>query len=353
MRGSEPDPVAVERFRADVTKLLRHAGLVPGYMVPQAPRPTTQVDGWMPGHVSPDDRIQDELVLAVSGGPDSMALLALAHAAFPGRVAAATFDHRLRAGSADEAAMVASACAGLGIPHVTLAPQAPINGSSIQARAREARYEALIAWAAGRFLLTAHHADDQAETLLMRLNRASGLAGLAAIRATRWVEGTPVIRPLLGWRRAELRAIVEASGLPFVDDPSNADPRHDRTAIRALLAAAPMLDPVALAASAAFLSDAEDVVGRAVDIVWSSWRRDDPLRVDGHPREVRRRLLRRAILDCRACRAIVAPGFTESSNVEPLLDALESGRAATQGGVKVTPTPSGWIFAAAPPRRSH
>lgn len=329
MRGSAPDPRAVARFAADVARCIVKAtdgGPATGAMT---------------------------YALAVSGGPDSMAMLALAHAAFPGRIAAATFDHQLRDGSAEEATMVAKACAGCDIPHATLTPHAPIIGSSIQARAREARYAALVTWASGRPLLTAHHADDQAETLLMRLNRASGLAGLAAIRPTRWMEGTPIIRPLLGWRRAELRAIVAASGLPFVDDPSNVDPRHDRTAIRALLAATPVLDPVALAASAAYLAEAEEVVTRQAEIAWSSWRQAEPLAVADSSREVRRRLLRRAILDTRARLSIDLPAFSESSNVEPLLDALEAGRAATQGGVKVTPTRGGWTFSPAPPRRSH
>jgi tRNA(Ile)-lysidine synthase len=329
VRDSAPDPRAVARFAADVARCIVKA-----------------TDGGSP---TPEMTY----ALAVSGGPDSMAMLALANAAFPGRIAAATFDHQLRDGSAGEAAMVAQACAGSDIPHATLTPDAPIAGSSIQARAREARYAALVTWAAGRPLLTAHHADDQAETLLMRLNRASGLAGLAAIRQTRRMQGTPIIRPLLGWRRPELRAIVAASGLPFVDDPSNVDPRHDRTAIRAMLAAARVLDPVALAASAAYLAEAEEVVAQAAEIAWSSWQQAGPLPANDWPREVRRRLLRRAIVATRVRLAIVSPAFTDSSNVEPLLDALEAGHAATQGGVKVTPTRGGWTFAPAPARRSH
>ena len=289
--------------------------------------------------------------LAVSGGPDSMAMLALAHVAFPGRVAAATFDHQLRDGSADEARMVAAACASLGVPHAILTPEAPIAGSSIQARARDARYAAMVGWAGDRPLLTAHHADDQAETLVMRLNRASGLSGLAGIRAARWEGETPILRPLLGWRRAELRAIVTTSGLPFVDDPTNADPRHDRTAIRSLLAATPGLDAAALAASAAYLGDAEEVVRHAAELAWSTGWHGEALDVADRPRELRRRLVRRAIVETRTRLAIVLPPFGDSANVEPLLDALEAGRAAVQGGVKVTPTRAGWTFTAAPPRR--
>ena len=293
--------------------------------------------------------------LAVSGGPDSMAMLALAHGAFPGRVAAATFDHRLRTGSADEAAMVALACARLGVPHETLHPAAPIAGASIQRQAREARYAALTRWAgADRPLLTAHHADDQAETLLMRLNRGSGLPGLSAIRAARLDDGVAVLRPLLGWRRADLRAVVEGAGLPFVDDPANVDPRHDRTRVRALLAANPALDPVALAASARWLAEAEEVVAREAEAAWSErWHGGDrPFHVADLPRELRRRLLRRAISDMRHGLGIVLPPFGPASNVEATLDALEAGRSAVQGGVMARATRDGWTFRPAPPRRT-
>lgn len=322
-----PPDAAVARFRDDVARVAAAAGAA-------------------------DARLS----LAVSGGADSMAMLVLAAAAFPGRVTAATFDHRLRAASAAEAAMVADACAVLGVPHATLVPHAPIAGSSIQMRAREARYAALLGWAgeAGA-LLTAHHADDQAETLLMRLNRASGSAGLAGIRAWRRENGVAILRPLLAWRRAELRGVAEASGVAFVDDPSNDDLRHDRTRIRALLAATPALDVGALASSAGWLAEAEDVVAQQAERLWEE-RWGGPSRaldVADEPRELRRRLLRRAIMGTRNALTIVLPTFTDSANVEPLLDALETGRGAVQGGVKVTPTPRGWTFAAAPPRRTH
>nr|WP_246617201.1 tRNA lysidine(34) synthetase TilS [Sphingomonas yunnanensis] len=295
--------------------------------------------------------------VAVSGGPDSVALLLLAAAAVPGEVVAATVDHRLRSAGADEAAMVAGLCDKLDVPHVTLLPEAPIAGSSLQRRAREARYALLTDWAARErvgALLTAHHADDQAETLLMRLNRASGLAGLSAIRAARREQGTLLLRPLLAWRRAELRALVEGTGAFFVDDPSNTDPRHDRTRVRAALAATPALDPVALAASAGYLAEAEEVITRLAEWLWAEhWQGPDrPFAVTGEPRELRRRLLRRALHATRAEHAIVLPAFTDSSNIEPLLDALEARRGAVQAGVKVEVGEKGWIFRVAPPRRS-
>ena len=193
--------------------------------------------------------------VAVSGGPDSMALLCLAAHAFPGRVSAVTLDHGLRAESAEEAAMVARWCADHGIDHDILTPDAPVAGN-VQAWARGQRYARIEAWRAERgidWIMTAHHADDQLETMAMRLNRGSGVGGLAGVRA----RAGRVIRPLLGVRKAALQALAEAEGLPHVHDPSNVDPRFDRASIRSALADAPWLDPEAAARSAAALAEAE------------------------------------------------------------------------------------------------
>lgn len=299
------------------------------------------------------------IALAVSGGPDSMAMLLLAAAAFPGQVLAATVDHGLRPEAAGEAAMVAAVCAGLGVPHETLSPAAPIAGSSVQKQAREARYDALVSWAErhGAYpLLTAHHADDQAETLLMRLNRASGVAGLSGIRPWRFERNCLLLRPLLGWRRARLRMIAEAAGVPWVDDPSNADPRHDRTEVRMYLAQQSLLDPAALAQSAAHLGEAEEALEALTRMFeadrWSG--RKGLLRAADLPREVQRRLVRRAVAETRAAHGIGTPPFSDATNIEALLDTLEAGKSATQAGVLVTPARDGrWHFAPAPPRRAH
>ena len=209
--------------------------------------------------------------VAVSGGPDSIALLLLAHAALPGQIAAATVDHQLRAKSADEAAMVAALCAALGVPHRTLPVR--LAAGNLQAEARTARYIALAEWCAAEglgALATAHHGDDQAETLLLRLNRASGVSGLAGVRARGRVPGSalPLLRPLLGWRRAELGAVVTGAGIAAVQDPSNADPRFDRARIRLKLADADWLDVSALAASAAHLADADAALDWAAAREW-------------------------------------------------------------------------------------
>ena len=299
------------------------------------------------------------ILLAVSGGPDSMAMLILAHAARIDGVSVATVDHRLRTEAVAEAAMVAAYCAGHGVPHATLVPDAPIEGASVQARARHARY-ALLAdharaiGAAG--IATAHHADDQAETFLMRAARGAGLAGLAGVRANTRIAGIPVVRPLLEWRRAELRAIVRRAETPFVDDPANHDPRHDRTRFRALIESNEWLDVPRLARSAMALADADADLRATTDWLWATHAHGtDDLRLDveGVPRELRRRLARRAIGTVRAAAAIEAPDWSDAANIEPLLDALERGGQATQAGLLASARGETWRFRAAPPRRPH
>ena len=111
--------------------------------------------------------------------------------------------------------------------------------SRLQERAREARYRLLVdrAKAIGAdALLTAHHADDQAETVLFRLLRGSGVAGLRGMDLTTARDGVTIARPLIGLKKRDLIAFAQARGAAFVDDPSNADPRFARTRLRALLA---------------------------------------------------------------------------------------------------------------------
>lgn len=321
-------PEAVERFTSDVRALL-------------AQRPT----------------VSQPLALAVSGGPDSMAMLALAHAAFPGAVTAATVDHRLRTAAAEEAALVAAHCADLGVRHATLHPATPITGSSIQARAREARYTLLLGWAleqGAAALLTAHHVEDQAETFLMRAARGSGVGGLAGIRVRRDMAAADgrtlaLIRPLLGWRRAELRAIAEANG-PFVEDPSNADPAHDRTRFRRLLNDSPELDPAQIAATATYAAEAQQALEDVTDLLWRDRARTSDARVEIALSDLNRELQRR--LSRRAIGHVLARPF-DGDSIEALLDALAAGKGATQAGVMLSVRAGTAVFALAPPRRSH
>lgn len=309
-----PDPALVRRFAADLAALTGGGG---------------------------------RIGVAVSGGPDSLALLLLAQAALPGAIEAATVDHGLRPEAAAEAAFVARTCAALGVPHATLRPETPIAGN-IQSAARRARYRLLEGWRRARgldWLLTAHHADDQAETLLMRLNRGSGIRGLSGVRA---VNGR-ITRPLLGWRRLELAAIAAAAGLTPVEDPSNSDPRFDRARVRAELARAPWLDPAAIARSAAALAEADAAIDWAAERLWAERARPaaDGWTLDaaGLPAELARRLIERAL-------ALLAPqAAPRGTEIGRLIAALAGGGTTTLADVRVRAEGARWHFAPAPPRQ--
>ena len=283
--------------------------------------------------------------LAVSGGPDSLALLLLAATERPGQVQAATVDHGLRAEARAEAEAVARICAERGVPHEILTVD--VQGS-LQAAARSARYSALASWCQAHrlsHLATAHHLDDQAETVLMRLARGAGLAGLSGIRAERALApGVRLVRPLLGLRKAELEAIVAAAGITPARDPSNDNPRFDRTAARRLLGQTELFDPARIAHSAAILAEAEAALAWATEQIEAE--RVTPAGLD--PSDLPAELVRRLVLR-QFARFGVAPGGPELAR---LIGALEAGRAATLGGVKATPGKL-WRFAPAPPRRNR
>ena len=298
-------------------------------------------------------------LFAVSGGPDSMAMLTLAQESLAPGFTVASIDHRLRPEAAAESALVAAHCATLGIPHASLAPAEPIAGASIQAQARTARYALLTdharAIGAGA-VVTAHHADDQAETFLMRAARGSGLAGLAGVRARTEVHGVTVIRPLLDWRRAELRAIVRRGDVPFFDDPSNHDDRHDRTRFRRLLGENEWLGTANLARAAAALAETDTDVRAMVEWIWADRAKvgggEVKLAVAKLPREILRRLARRAIGTVRTEAGIETPEWTDAANIEKLLDALMAGKRTTQAGIIASVRSDVWRFREAPPRRS-
>jgi tRNA(Ile)-lysidine synthase len=291
------------------------------------------------------------LGIAVSGGADSLSLLLLAAAGRPERIAVATVDHRLRSESAEEAHFVGSICAELGVPHAILPVDVP-PGASLQAQARHARYRALGDWAAGRGLAavaTAHHADDQAETLLMRLARGAGLSGLAATRPRRpLAPGIALVRPLLGWRRSELAAIVAAAGIAPVDDPANRDPRHDRSRFRGLLEQADWAEPERLASSASWLAEADEALEWALAPLAATRLGQsaggivvDP---EGLPREMQRRLLLAAFERLGAPRP-------RGPELERAMRSLAEGKSVTLAGLKLTGGAC-WRLAPAPPRRA-
>jgi tRNA(Ile)-lysidine synthase len=295
------------------------------------------------GPIAPDQT----LGIAFSGGPDSLALLLLCHASFPGQTKAATVDHGLRAESADEARHCATICVGLGIPHTMLAPATPITGS-LQAAARTARYQLLSEWAdanAISHILTGHHADDQAETLFMRLNRGSGLAGLAGIRAT----NGRIVRPVLGWRRDELAGLAKLSGLSAIADPSNQNDRFDRARIRKAMAGADWLDTIAMAKSAAALADSEEA------LVWMTQSLSETrLTVSTDrcalsepqtlPKEIGRRLVLAAL---KALDPAIAPSGPELMR---FIASLQAGSKASIGSLVGESRKNQWFFTKAPPR---
>lgn len=216
----------------------------------------------------------ETVLIAVSGGPDSLALLYLADAWAKRQVSpapklqAATVDHQLRAESAAEAGLVADHCARLGVPHTILRwHQKPWSG--VMAAARDARYELLTrhlestAAVKRAAVATAHTLDDQAETLIMRLKRGSGVDGLAAMREQRAISSgsdVQLVRPLLTFARTRLIGTLQARGVLWSDDPSNDDLHYERVRVRRLLQSLKQsgVMPEALARTARRARDASD-----------------------------------------------------------------------------------------------
>jgi tRNA(Ile)-lysidine synthase len=185
------------------------------------------------------------LVLAVSGGPDSIAMMWLAarwrRAVKRGpHLVAVTIDHGLRAEAAHEARDVKRLAKTLDLPHRTLRWSGVKPKTGLPAAARDARYRLLAkaARAAGAtHVLTAHTRDDQAETLLMRMSRGSGIAGLAAMARQSQREGVVLARPLLDIPKARLVATLKKAKIGFAEDPTNRDSTFTRPRFRALMPA--------------------------------------------------------------------------------------------------------------------
>lgn len=178
------------------------------------------------------------VAIAVSGGPDSMALMLLADRWARQRGGEAwglTVDHGLRPESAEEARIVAGWLAARAIPHATLAWTGDKPRSGVQEAARDARYRLLADWCRARgclHLMTAHHREDQAETHLIRRRAGSGVDGLAGMSAVRELPGCRLVRPLLSVPRARLAAFIAAEGQAFLRDPSNLNPAFERVRLR-------------------------------------------------------------------------------------------------------------------------
>ena len=185
---------------------------------------------------------QPLIAVAVSGGPDSLALLLLLDVwarSRGGSVLALTVDHGLRPDSTTEAIQVGDWAAARGIAHERLSWAGDKPSTGLQAAARAARYELLTKACATRGILHlafAHHADDQAETILFRRQRGSGPAGLSGMPSARSLGPVRLIRPLLDWPKAALVNTCRRFGQPYCEDPSNSAERYARTALRRRLA---------------------------------------------------------------------------------------------------------------------
>jgi len=291
------------------------------------------------------------IILAVSGGPDSTALLHAAAAIAPERgwqLTVAHLDHSLRPTSADESAAVLKTAASLDLPAETRRTDVAALGRaehrSLEDAGRQARYRFLEELAAVRgpatLIATAHTADDAAETILLRLARGSGLRGLRGIPARRG----RIVRPLLAVRRATLRTALDSAGIPYLVDPSNEDTRHARNRVRRdVLPALERINPrvvEALTRLGALAADDDDLLDTLAAAELSRRRSPGQATLDWHgppPRALGRRVLRLAI----------GEPLPDAERIEALLTAAEGprggltiemggGRRATVRGRRIT-----------------
>lgn len=294
-------------------------------------------------HTAPPAR----LGVAVSGGGDSVALLhILANCFDPGTVTlfAATVDHGLRSESAQEAEMVADLTASLGVDHTILKWEGWDKSGNLQDQARRARYRLLSDWAKKNdiaILALGHTADDQAETVLMRLARSSGVTGLAAMPVRRTYNGVTIFRPLLRIARSDLRLYLKRRKIGWAEDPSNVDMRFERIKMRRALE---VLEPLGISSRA--LADVAQNMSQAREALdWYSFlaARDSVAIHDGDvvldlqkfrtlPDEIARLLLLRAILWING-----AEYPPRRAPMIEVLKAVRQGKPATLGGCRTLP----------------
>ncbi len=302
------------------------------------------------------------LAVAVSGGADSLALVHLADdwaRAHAGRVVALIVDHRLRPESTAEARRVAASLAAGGIEAQVLTRKGGPLDRAVQAEARAARYRLLAAWcrAAGVLhLLVAHQRDDQAETFAMRLDRGSGLDGLAGMPAVdeRW--GLRVLRPLLTVPRARLAATLRARGLGWIEDPSNRDPRFARSRVRALMPALAEagLDSARLARAAtgfgrlraAFDRMLAEALAATVAVHPAGFCRVDPALFRALPEPLAARALARLLVTVGG--RIYPPRGARLARLAHALATGEAGMGRTLGGCLVLRRGGGWLVCREP-----
>ncbi|PWC79150.1 cell cycle protein [Azospirillum sp. TSH64] len=290
------------------------------------------------------------VAVGVSGGGDSVALvLLLRHwvAERGGSLLALTVDHGLRPESAGEAAAVGRAMARLGVPHRILRWDGAKPSAGIQAAARTARHRLLGAACAEAGILhlaLAHHRDDQAETVLLRLARGSGIDGLAGMAPVRADGAVRVIRPLLRFSHERLLATCRAGGVDWIEDPSNSNPRFARARLRAARETlggegldAGRLGEVARRAGrarAALEQATAALLAEAATVHPEGWITLAPAPLRAAPLEIALRALGAALA------AVGGPAYpVRDEALERLLDGLKDG----QGGAKTGATLGGCV----------
>lgn len=298
------------------------------------------------------------VALAVSGGPDSLALMHLA-AKWRDRhggpaLFVLTIDHGLRAGSRAEAETVGRAAKAYDVSHAILTWTHGGVDARVQARAREARYDLMAAYCTAHHiqaLVTAHHLDDQAETFLMRLKRGSGLDGLAAIPQEGSWAGLTLLRPLLDIPKARLVATADEAGLSYVTDPSNQDARFERGRLRGAVDALAGLGltPEAIALSArrlrraraALEAAADDFLGRHTETSAAGYAVIGLGALLSAAEEIALRALARLIFTVGG-----ASEPARLAKLEALLAALRADpdKAHTLGGCRITPRHGRLLF---------
>jgi tRNA(Ile)-lysidine synthase len=306
------------------------------------------------------------VLLAVSGGADSTALLVLASewaATRDVKLASATIDHGLRPSSSAEAKKVALLAKSLGVPHRILVWKGNKPSTGIEVAAREARYRLLdeaAKKAGASHLLTAHTRDDQAETLLMRLAAGSGPTGLAGMRVEKRRGDLVHLRPFLDVPKARLVASLDARKIVWLEDETNKDPRFARPRLRAarqVLEAEGLTDE-RLAVLARRMGRMTDAVDQVAAAAWAdASRRDkDKTVLDGAvllalPEEIALRLLIRAV----GGHADQEPDRLSRSEAlfAGVLGALREGKSLgrTLAGAKITVRSGEVEVTQAPPRK--